>query len=113
MTDKEREEAMVQICESYDKRLISLRAALDGDTNGYVFCWDKYGLGVKITGDIPATVGVEHATVVKHSDRRKFQNGSREPALLMPRSQALRAALRTVSESYEWAKKHFAGMAEQ
>ena len=102
MTDED-QKIVADIRATASRRIADLNAAYESDTGKeYVFCWDRYALGVKITNGVPATVGVEHATIVSRGDTRRFSNGSHQQAMLMPRRVALRAALRTVGASYEY-----------
>ena len=97
-------EAIAQVRASFTDRIAKLKAELAScpHQNTYVFCWDKYALGVKLnpaTGN-PVTVGVEDAMIVRRDDRRTFYNGSREKARLIPRHWALQMALKTIGASY-------------
>jgi hypothetical protein len=91
--------AVAQITKSFEDRIAGLKTAIEADQGGYVFCWDKYSLGVSIQNGKPVTVGVEDATITTATDSRSFLNGSNERAVLMPRVDALRCAVVSVSKS--------------
>ncbi len=98
------DKALEAIRDSFDKRFAELRAALATcDASAFVFCWERYGLGVRIDAEgRPHTVGVEQATIIEHTDQRKFRNGSREPAVIVPRKIALKMALQTLAHSVDY-----------
>lgn len=87
-------EAAIEICQTFRKRIASLERALETSKPGQmIFAWSDYGIGVLVKPDGPQVVGVELATICRASDRRAFNNGHKVPAALMCRATAIRAAL--------------------
>jgi hypothetical protein len=98
------EAAINEVRNTFANRITALEAVLDSNPTGYVYCWAKYGLGVKLSNNGPLTRGIENATVFRKSEmgiwpKNGFRNGADEPAVLMPRRKAIEAAIKTVSES--------------
>ena len=91
-----------QILTTFEKRIAKLQSELDRGEGGWVFCWDKYSLGATVIDGKPRNVGIEDAMIVGPKDRRFFQNGANEYAVLMPRKKALRAALKSVTTSRDF-----------
>lgn len=88
-------DTIAELRAGFDKRHAAIEAALAAQPDGFVFCWPKYGLGVKVTGQTTfAVVGVENAEIVNSNDPRKFCNGAYEYAILLPRKDAMETALR-------------------
>lgn len=79
--------------QTFERNVRDIETALKGDVHGYVHVWPKHWLAVKTDGDDCRAVHVKDATVISIRDKRKFFNGARERAVLMPREKALCGAL--------------------
>ena len=58
-----------------------------------VYCWNAYGLGVLTDQEGVSVVSIERATIIRKPSNVTYRNGANVPAVLMPRGEALQAAI--------------------